>query len=193
MNVIYNPDQILSFFDDYGEQEWERFQADPTAIVSRHLHTWYQQLEINSQKVQNAGFEHAVDKRDMLDITDLSEYPCQMFEAVVAYGGPLSYVLDRVDDAIVIKPGGHLLLSVISLLGSTRKLLSGILADVDQHGLGKVQQLLGTGDHHGAVALGHNCHLYRWAELKEVISRHPCRIVSASAANFLSVGSDVLE
>ena len=42
--------------------------------------------------------------------------------------------------------------------------------------------------------LGHNCHLYRWTELKEVLSRHPCRIVAATAANFLSVGNgDVLE
>ena len=98
------------------------------------------QLEINSQKVQNAGFEHAVVKREVLDITDLSEYPSQMFDAVIAYGGPLSYVFDRADDAIdellrVIKPRGHLLLSVMSLLGSTRKLLPGILSDVGQYGL----------------------------------------------------------
>jgi SAM-dependent methyltransferase len=238
MNARYSPGQIRSFFDDYGEREWERFQADPAAVVSLHLHTRYlqryiqagntvldagagpgrftielaklgaiisvgdispRQLEINSQKVQNAGFEHAVVKREVLDITDLSEYPSQMFDAVIAYGGPLSYVFDRADDAIdellrVIKPRGHLLLSVMSLLGSTRKLLPGILSDVGQYGLEKVQQLLGTGDHHGALALGHNCHLYRWTELKEVLSRHPCRIVAASAANFLSVGNgDVLE
>ena len=197
MNARYSPGQIRSFFDDYGEREWERFQADPAAVVSLHLHTRYiqryiqagntvldagagpgrftielaklgaiisvgdispRQLEINSQKVQNAGFEHAVVKREVLDITDLSEYPSQMFDAVIAYGGPLSYVFDRADDAIdellrVIKPRGHLLLSVMSLLGSTRKLLPGILSDVGQYGLEKVQQLLGTGDHHGALAL----------------------------------------
>ena len=197
MTAKYNPDQIRSFFDEYGEREWERFQADPAAAVSLHLHCCYlqryikvgdhvldagagpgrftielaklgaritvgdispRQLEINSEKVQNAGFEHAVVKREVLDITNLSEYPSQMFDAVIAYGGPLSYVFDRADDAIdellrVIKPRDHLLLSVMSLLGSTRKLLPGILADVGQYGLEKVQQLLATGDHHGPLAL----------------------------------------
>lgn len=157
------------------------------------------QLGLNRQKVREAGCEQAVVAREVLDILDLSRFPAHCFDAVVCYGGPLSYVFDRVDDAMkellrVIKPGGHLLVSVMSLLGSIQKLLPGVLQDVEQYGLATVQQLMETGDHHGEMAAGHDCHLYRWTEFKEVLQRHQCQIVAASAANFLSVANDdVLE
>jgi hypothetical protein len=32
--------------------------------------------------------------------------------------------------------------------------------------------------------------LYRWSNLEQLLGRHPCRVVAASAANFLSVRND---
>lgn len=62
--------------------------------------------------------------RVQADVCDLSRFDSGTFDATICFGGPLSYVLDRADDALaelirVTKPGGLLLLSVMSLIGST--------------------------------------------------------------------------
>lgn len=45
------------------------------------------------------------------------------FDVTVCYGGPISYAVDRTEDAIaelarVTRPGGHVLVSVMSLVGA---------------------------------------------------------------------------
>ena len=40
------------------------------------------------------------------------------------------------------------------------------------------------------VNKGHVCRLYRWTDLERLLSGHPCRVVAASAANFLSVANE---
>ena len=32
--------------------------------------------------------------------------------------------------------------------------------------------------------------MYRWREVEALLGRHPCRIVAASASNFLSIGDE---
>lgn len=45
-----------------------------------------------------------------------------------------------------------------------------------------------TGDVVGKLAeRDHYCHMFKWIELRELISRFPCKIVEASASNFLSM------
>jgi len=44
-----------------------------------------------------------------------------------------------------------------------------------------------TGDLPADVNNGHVCRMYRWSDLQALLGRHPCRVVAASAANFLSV------
>lgn len=58
-----------------------------------------------------------------------------------------------------------------------------------------VQKVVDTGDLYGAASTNkHHCRMYRWADLKALLERHPCEIVAASAANFLSVqNEDLLE
>lgn len=227
---MHDPAYIRSFFDEYGEQEWERLVADPTARVNLHLHRWYlqryirpgdhvldagagpgrftielaklgarvtvgdispTQLDLNRLRVAEAGYEDAVVAREMLDIVDLTRFPSESFDAVVCYGGALSYVFEQAGAALgellrVTKPGGHVLLSVMSLLGTTRRFLPGILSVAKQHGLDAVQPVIDTGDLDGVLAGRHKCHLYRWAELERLLQRQPCTIVAASAANFLA-------
>lgn len=158
-----------------------------------------EQLKLNVEKVGEAGYEHCVVAREVLDVVDLSRFPPQSFDAVVCYGGPLSYVFDQADDAVeqllaVTKPGGHLLISVMSVLGTVQMLLSGVLADVRQYGLDAMQRVIATGNHVGELSQGHHCHMYRWPELEALLRRHSCEIVLASASNCLSTGNnDVLE
>ena len=37
---------------------------------------------------------------------------------------------------------------------------------------------------------GHVLKLYRWAELESLLARHPCRLLAASASNYLVVGNE---
>ncbi len=154
------------------------------------------QLDLHREKLMEASYEEAIVAREVVDIVDLSKFAAESFDAVVCYGGPLSYVFERADDAMqellrVTKPGGYVLLSVMSLLGATHAFLPGVLGLALQYGLERIEQVNRTGDLYGDVATGgHYCHMYRWSELKALLQRHPCTIVAASASNFLSVRND---
>lgn len=231
MSAYYDAGVIGAYFDNYGEREWARLDADVENRVSFHLHRAFLekfvgagdevleagagpgrftielaklgarvtagdlsavQLELNRARVAEAGHADAVVARKILDIVDLSEFAAGTFDAVVAYGGPLSYVLERADDALgellrVVKPHGHVLLSVMSLMGATRKYLPGVVKWARERDLEEVEHVMRTGDQVGEIGAGHICHMYRWAELEALLRRHSCTIVAASAANFLSV------
>lgn len=155
------------------------------------------QLELNKHYVTEAGCEQAVEARAQLDITDLGRFEPNSFDAVVCYGGPLSYVMDRADDAVVellriVKPGGYVLLSVMSLVGATRIFLEGIL------GLRNFPDLIESVNRDGLLSReqnnGHPMKLYCYTELRALLRRHGCKVVAASAANLLSAGrAEVLE
>ena len=56
MGATYGPDQIRRFYDDYGEREWERLDADPRARVIFHVHRWHLQQFIKpGHQVLEAG------------------------------------------------------------------------------------------------------------------------------------------
>lgn len=154
------------------------------------------QLEMNATNVGEAGLGSAVDARELADIVDLSRYPAGSFDAVVCYGGPLSHVMDRADEALdellrVTKPGGHVLLGVMSRHGALHAFLPGADAEIEEFGVDEMQAIYETGElstEHSQI--GTPAHLYSWAELRSLLERHACDIVVASAANFLSVGND---
>ena len=150
------------------------------------------QLEQNEHHVQEAGCEGAVESRVQLDITDLRAFESDGFDAVVCYGGALSYVLERADDAVaellrVVKSGGHVLLSVMSLLGTTRAAFEKITT------LDAYPEVVNQVNGNGVLTsdLSHFPHkLYRFSELKTLFEKHPCCLAAASAANYLSPGRD---
>ena len=90
------------------------------------------QLDLNQQHAHQYGFAHAIEDWQQADICDLGRFESGSFDSVVAYGGPLSYVLDRRDVALqecirVLKRHGSLLFSVMSLWGSAHRRLNGVL------------------------------------------------------------------
>lgn len=90
------------------------------------------QLALNQKHARRYRFVRGVERWDLADICDLSAYPDESFDAVVAYGGPFSYVLDRRDAALaeclrVLRARGPLLLSVMSLWGTAHWALKGVL------------------------------------------------------------------
>ncbi len=154
------------------------------------------QLELNVVNLAEAGLESAVEARMLADIVDLSAYADDEFDAVVCYGGPLSYVMDRADQALgellrVTKPGGHVLLGVMSLHGSLHAFLAGADAEIEEFGIDEMQAIFESGDlpsNHSQI--GTPMHLFTWDELRGLLERHDCHVVVASAANFLSIGND---
>jgi SAM-dependent methyltransferase len=154
------------------------------------------QLELNVANVGEAGLGSAVEARELADIVDLSTYPDGSFDAVVCYGGPLSHVMDRADEALgellrVTKPGGYVLLGVMSRHGALHAFLADADAEIQEYGIDEMQAIYETGDlptNHSS--LGTPVHLFSWAELRTLLGRHACDVVVASAANFLSVGND---
>lgn len=149
------------------------------------------QLALHREKT--ASVEASVERRLLLDIVDLGAFRDGEFDAVVCYGGPLSYVLGEADRALaellrVTRPGGLVLLSVMSLLGSLRAFSSYLPDLIEEFGWQRaVADVVETGDLPADVNNGHVCRMYRWSDLQALLGRHPCRVVAASAANFLSV------
>ena len=156
------------------------------------------QLELNAANVAAAGVGSAVEDRELADIVDLAAYADASFDAVVCYGGPLSHVLDRADDALrelirVTAPGGHVLVGVMSLHGSLHAFLEAADAEIQEFGIDEMEAINATGDlptHHSS--LGTPAHLFSWDELRTKLERLDGDIVAASAANFLSIGNDEL-
>ena len=232
--VPYDPEYIARYFDEYGEKEWERFDATPMDRVGLEVHLRLlrehirkgdrvldagagpgrftlelsrlgatvvagdissRQLELHAEKTTSV--EHSIEERIELDIVDLGCFQDESFDAVVCFGGPLSYVLGEADRALaellrVTKPGGLVLFSVMSLLGAARAFFEGWSEQIDEFGWTRaVTDIFETGDLPGDVNNGHVCRLYRWSDLEALLAGHPCRIVTASAANFLSVNNDL--
>ena len=154
-----------------------------------------EQLRLNQERMEYEGMTEFVEAWIQGDVTDLGRFEDGEFDAVVAYGGPLSYVCDQADRALaemlrVTRPGGYVLLSVMSHAGTTRRFLPGILELAFQHGLEKVDEVTRTGHLRGAVSSGHHCRMYCWSELRALLEKHDCDIVTASASNFLAVQNE---
>ncbi|CAN5791477.1 hypothetical protein BH18ACT13_BH18ACT13_20310 [soil metagenome] len=155
------------------------------------------QLELHAEKT--AEVEASIESRELLDITDLSHYADASFDAVVCFGGPLSYVLDEADAALaellrITKPNGHVLVSVMSLLGAARAFFSALPELIEKFGWQRaVEEIFATGDLSAELNNGHVLRLYRWSDLDRLFARHACRVVVASAANFLSVDNELWE
>jgi ubiquinone/menaquinone biosynthesis C-methylase UbiE len=81
------------------------------------------QLELARQKISEAGLDEKVEDYIRGDISNLSVFPDNRYDMVICYGGALSYVCEKRQQAAkelvrVTKPGGYILVSVMSLLGA---------------------------------------------------------------------------
>ena len=155
------------------------------------------QLELNRRHTTELGCAGAVEEWAQVDICDLARYATGSFDAVVAYGGPLSYVLDRRAEALaeclrVVRPGGVLLLSVMCLWGSARRHLQGVINGTPPE---VNRRLIATGDISPATFPGRRdnyMHLFRSAELRAWLEGAGLRLLDLSASGVLSGGWEEL-
>jgi ubiquinone/menaquinone biosynthesis C-methylase UbiE len=229
----YDSDVIAGFFDEYGEQEWERLDRTPTdrvnfevhkRLLEEHVQAGDRVLEVGSgpgrftlelarlgarivvgdvsarqldaHRERTNEVEPLIEDRVVLDVVDLSRFGDGEFDVAVCYGGPVSYVLERADDAVaellrVTKPGGRVLVSVMSMLGAARAFLGSFPELIERLGWDEaVGAVFETGILTAEVNNGHVMKLYRWQELEALLARHPCRVLTASAANYLVIGNE---
>jgi len=118
-------------------------------------------------------------------ITDLSRFADDSFDICLAFGGPLSYCFDQVDVAIrelsrVIRPGGLLGVSVMSLNGALHHHLRGVMALP----LELNREIVASGDLPREVS-GHECHMFRVDELAALLTDAGLVDVELAASGFL--------
>jgi SAM-dependent methyltransferase len=209
--VVLDPAQRVSFevhrrmLDKYikaGDRVLEagsgpgRFTIELARIGARIVVADISPEQLRLHRDKTVEIEAVIEERVVVDIVDLSRFGDGEFDAVVCFGGPISYVLERADDAVaellrVTRRGGHVLLSVMSLLGAVRKFFSYFPDLVTEHGWdAAVGEVMRTGLLTGEINDGHVLRLYRWRELRDLLERHSCRIDIASAANFLVIGNE---
>ena len=152
-----------------------------------------EQLRLNREHAQRYNFAAAVEDWLQIDICDMSALPTDDFDAVVAYGGPLSYVLEHRDLALqeclrVLKPDGLLYLSVMSLWGSAHHSLKGVLGIPREIN----RQIIATGDISPVTypERDNYMHLFRADELRNWLEAAGVHILALSASNFLSLNWD---
>lgn len=161
-------------------------------------------VDISAAKLQrNKRNAHALEYADSIeqwcecDMCDLRpHFEDEVFDAVVCYGGPLSYVFDRRERAIrelnrVVRPKGLLFLSAKSLFGTLHESLPSILNVAP----GMNREIVETGNlGPSQVALASRFwHAYRASEFREFIEETGALVQDISASNCLSATwADVL-
>jgi SAM-dependent methyltransferase len=148
------------------------------------------QLALNHQHAHEYGFEAPVLSWEEADICDLSQFGDGCFDCVVAYGGPFSYVLEQRDTALeevirVLRPGGKLLLSVMSLWGTLHRYLPSVVNDIS---IEENHKVIGSGDLLPETYEndGHYMHMFSAEELQTWLVNAGLDLLAVSASNSLS-------
>jgi len=147
------------------------------------------QLALNREKALEAGVDDAVTERVVADVVELP-FDDGSFDVTVCYGGPVSYAVDRAEDAVaelarVTRRGGHFLISVMSLVGAAQAYTDLMLEVTSEYGVDVTERIVATGLLPEGPGLGHLAmRLFRWRELEELLQKHG-EIVAASATGLL--------
>lgn len=154
------------------------------------------QLDLNRAHLDGSDAERSVRSRSTLDICDTSHLDEASYDAVVAYGGPLSYAFEDAPAAVkgifrILKPGGVFVASVMGLLGSWRYFLGGVIEEAKLYGDDANDLLFDTGDMR-PIGVGHVCQMFRSREIGELIERCGGEVLAMSASNWTSLGDPIL-
>jgi SAM-dependent methyltransferase len=159
-----------------------------------------QQVKLAEQKIAEANLLGQVDRFIRADIVNLSMFPDGCFDSVVCFGGALSYVLEKREEAAkelkrVTRSGGTILVSVMSRLGTmlniARQPHIPILKQPDEStpsGPG-LWQVFGNGDLTGVPSrrtgmMHAPMHLYTTDELQCLFA--DCQVLAIAGSNVVA-------
>lgn len=148
-----------------------------------------EQLRLNREHVTEHQCEQSIVSRLPLDVTDLNIFEADTFDVIVCYGGALSYVLEQAGTALaqmrrVLKPEGYLLLSVMSLIGTTQKFFESITEKPN------FTQLVNRVNKNGFLdrrESKNSLKMYRASELRQLLETSQFEVIAMSASNCLSI------
>jgi len=150
------------------------------------------QLALNRQQAEALNYAQAVEQWVECDACDMrAHFSDRQFDAVVAYGGLLSYVFDQTAPVMVelqrvVKPNGIIYLEVMSLWGAIRHALPGVL----EFPLHINRRIVTNGDLDCEVGVSQHCRLYRACEFRNLIEDAGLTIEVLSATEVLSANWD---
>ena len=149
------------------------------------------QLELHTRYTADVDVEDRV----VADVTDLP-FANDEFDVTVCYGGALSYVLDRAPDAVaelarVTRPGGHLLVSVMSLVGTAVPAMRGWLP-ARGYTEAEIETITATGILPQAESGHPAMKLFRWSELRTLLEHHG-DVVAATATGLFHGDAPLLQ
>jgi hypothetical protein len=77
----------------------------------------------------------------------------------------------------------------MAALGGFRYFLSDVVDEIDRYGVDVYDHIIATGDLREINGTGtHTCRMFRWREIETMIASQPCRLLTASASNCMSLG-----
>lgn len=151
------------------------------------------QLALNERHVAEAGFDQAVETRQILDVVDTSEFGDGEFDVVVAFGGPLSYAFSQAEASLagLLRVGNVVLASVMSSLGSWRAFLRQVAEEAAIVGQDATDRIIRTGDLRNELhTTGHVCRMFRRREVVEMFESCDAEILAACASNWASMADE---
>jgi len=189
---INNSDLVLDAGSGPGRFSIEMGHIGATVTV---LDISNQQIESAKRKIGEAKVSNKIDEFVVGDITDLSMFPDGHFDAVVCFGGALSYTCERRREAAselirVTKSGGNILISVLSRMGVRNLIRLGNISILEnpegEKELGaSYWSVLATGDLPGfasRVGMQHPAmHLFTSGELQSLMGG--CEIIEIAGSN----------
>lgn len=146
------------------------------------------QVDANRSLAHEHGYADAVSGWSTLDVRDADRYADGQFDAVVAFGGPLSYVFDHASDALrgllrATSPGGAVVGSVMSTLGSYRAFFPAVDELTDP----EIDHILATGDLRQSQPEGHVCRMYDGTGVRDLVTSAGGTVTALSSSSWTAV------
>jgi len=156
------------------------------------------QLAFNKLKMAELGLDGRIKDYLLLDITDLKDLNSNHYDVVICVGGALNYTFDKERTAItemlrVVKPGGIVIVGVISLLNSLMRFLAAVAEEKKQFGIDATKWLMDTGiqdAEHYPVDNRHYVHMMKSNDLDALFEGQNIEVVEKRAAGLFSMAGE---
>jgi ubiquinone/menaquinone biosynthesis C-methylase UbiE len=157
-----------------------------------------EQLAINKLKMTQLELEGRIEDFLLLDITNLKDIDSNYYDVVTCVGGALNYTFDKERAAItemlrVVKPGGIVIVGVMSLLSSLIRFLPGIVEEKGQFGIDATKWLMDTGiqdAEHYPVENKNFIHMMNSSDFDSLFESQNVQIIEKRAAGIFSMAGE---